>query len=424
MPNGDSLNDTPLTDTAYEKALAVLRKCAEPTGIKAAAEYYPDVWTRDSMIAALGALLAGEEAFDTAVRNGLVRMAETMTETGHVHNYIPHRGVSTGTLNNAIDANLWFLIGHWYYWRQRGDTDFVVEHLDAMERALFWLRCQDSNEDGLLESQEGADWADLFPNRNTVLLPNVLYHRALAGLAEMQEAAGRDGSRCRSLAREVREGLRLLFWLEGSDEHLERTLAAMARRGEWKYIYKQMHGLYWSRDYFFAYMPFREVPRDRFDTLGNLAAILFGVADAEQTARILDYIRTRGIDRPHPCKACYPPIYPGDRDWRDYMLNREYCKPHSAHNGGIWPFIGGFYVAALAHAGRQEEAGRQLLRLAEANRRGLRKEWEFNELLHGESGEPFGAADQAWSAGMYLFAHYAVRGTATSLVPGTSEPVS
>ena len=40
-----------------------------------------------------------------------------------------------------------------------------------------------------------------------------------------------------------------------------------------------------------------------------------------------------------------------------------------------------------------------LLNLAELNRRG-----QFNEWHHGETGEPLGAQDQAWSAGMYLFA--------------------
>ena len=34
------------------------------------------------------------------------------------------------------------------------------------------------------------------------------------------------------------------------------------------------------------------------------------------------------------------------------MLN----LPHYYHNGGIWPFIGGFYVAALVKAGRLKEA--------------------------------------------------------------------
>ena len=35
-------------------------------------------------------------------------------------------------------------------------------------------------------------------------------------------------------------------------------------------------------------------------------------------------------------------------------------------------------------------------------------EWEFNEWLHGETGQPMGYAYQGWSAGMYLYAYHAV----------------
>ena len=95
-------------------------------------------------------------------------------------------------------------------------------------------------------------------------------------------------------------------------------------------------------------------------------------------------------------------MQPGDSDWRDYYgaLN----VPHHYHNGGVWPFLGGFYVAALVKASRTEAASHALQQLAELNRSG-----HFNEWHHGESGAPMGAEDQAWSAGMYLFACECVR---------------
>jgi glycogen debranching enzyme len=110
----------------------------------------------------------------------------------------------------------------------------------------------------------------------------------------------------------------------------------------------------------------------------------------------------------HPLPALFPAVQPGDPDWRDYygMLN----VPHHYHNGGVWPFIGGFYVAALVKCGRLEQAGQAFARLTELNRRG-----GFNEWHHGESGEPMGVRDQAWSAGMYLFARECLR-TAQALI--------
>ena len=41
------------------------------------------------------------------------------------------------------------------------------------------------------------------------------------------------------------------------------------------------------------------------------------------------------------------PLQPGDKDWRDYYRVRNLNLPHHYHNGGAWPFIGGFYVAVI-----------------------------------------------------------------------------
>jgi hypothetical protein len=154
-------------------------------------------------------------------------------------------------------------------------------------------------------------------------------------------------------------------------------------------------------------MAFRDYA-DRFDTLGNLLAILFGVANAAQAGKILDYIHGCGLNEPYPVQAVYPVLQPGDKDWRDYYRVRNLNLPHHYHNGGAWPFIGGLYVAALVQAGRQAEAERQLARLTDMVRAGRTREWEFNEWFHGQAGRPMGFAGQSWTAAMYLFAHDAV----------------
>ena len=46
-----------------------------------------------------------------------------------------------------------------------------------------------------------------------------------------------------------------------------------------------------------------------------------------------------------PLRSLTPVVRPGDPDWRDYYGTLN--VPHHYHNGGVWPFIGGFYVAAL-----------------------------------------------------------------------------
>ncbi len=115
------------------------------------------------------------------------------------------------------------------------------------------------------------------------------------------------------------------------------------------------------------------------------------------------------MDYPYPVKAIYPSLHPGDKDWRDYYAIDALNFPDHYINGGIWPFIGGFYVAALVRAKRWKEAEEQLVKLAAANQLAVTGEWGFHEWLHGTSGRPNGAPNQAWSAAMYLYAHHAVK---------------
>ena len=82
-----------------------------------------------------------------------------------------------------------------------------------------------------------------------------------------------------------------------------------------------------------------------------------------------------------------------------FNFNHTLWRGAHYHNGGVWPFIGGFYVAALVKARRLETAAQTLDRLTELNRSG-----EFNEWHHGQTHEPMGVANQAWSAALYLFA--------------------
>jgi len=95
------------------------------------------------------------------------------------------------------------------------------------------------------------------------------------------------------------------------------------------------------------------------------------------------------------------PIRRTDSLWRAYMARHRQNFEHRYHNGGIWPFIGGFWVMTLALLGKRRLAARQLERLARVN---AINGWEFNEWFHGKTGKPSGMAGQSWNAAMYLLA--------------------
>lgn len=354
-----------LIEDALVRATDVLDRCSTPNGLFASPVKYNAVYARDALICSLGGLISGEERFVRQWFKTMDTLMDRQSDTGQIPNcvdtFVPSRPrlVAFG----AADASLWFVLTLAYAERLLGPRpEFHV----AAERALEWLKYQDAHEEGLIEQQEATDWMDIIANRGHVLYTNVLYFAALELRGDIKRA------------HLVREAINGFLW---------KNHCGYFRPWAWK----QEHGNW-------------------FDTPANCFAIAFGLADEQQTESILAYIAKNKLDEPYPVRTIHPPIKPGDKDWREYYrTEHELNLPDQYHNGGVWPWVGGLYVAALVRAGRLDRARDALYRLALANKQGRKREWEFNEWIHGISGEPRGSADQGWSAGMYLYAHLCVR---------------
>ncbi len=404
-----------LLEDARQRARMVLHRSATAHGFRASAlsAGYPQIWARDSMITFLGAATTGDPELVAAGRASLETMSAHLSRRGMVQlNVNPDTGYVSTENAGAADANLWYILGHYFYFLVTGDVAFLHEHWATIDQALIWLEYQDMNECGLLEVPEAGNWMDLLGVRYNVLYDNVLYYAAILAHQEMSQHQ-LEGVNCHRPdvdAAGIHERINLLMWIdrcwvaEHFAQHLEKLKAF---RLEWFMVYHNM-GTISSRPFYLPWVAFREYG-DWCDSLSNLLAILTGVADWHRAEHILRYMHQVGMAEPYPTKAIHPPIFPGERHWREYYRSRNLNLPHQYHNGGIWPMIGGFHVAALVRHNWLKEAERLLVALAEANRQGQDGEWEFNEWLHGACGHPMGFAQQTWSAAMFLYADHAVR---------------
>jgi len=354
------------------------------------------------MISLLGARLSADDQIQTALHASVSILRRHQSPNGEIPNNVDWE---TGRPNFRAyaDGGLWWIVG----------SSLLAPDPATVQIVLGWYECQDVDASGLLHMQESADWQDLFCTRGKGLYLNCLYVIALRAAAKALALSDlAESERYLRRAEHVADQVNKLFWYNGDGDmlpHMSHTFSTESRkhdalgRQRWMPQKRQLV----DEQHFLPYLGFRAVG-EWFDSLGNLLAILSGVADQRRSDIVLDFIERHSLNT-WPLKSLTPVVRQGDSDWRDYYGTLN--LPHHYHNGGAWPFIGGFYVAALLKAGRQAAAASALQKLAALNQEG-----EFNEWHHGETGAAMGVRDQAWSAGMYIFAFESVRSGQVELV--------
>lgn len=401
---------TALTDEAYSIALEKLKNNLTNDGLLAAAPFsfegeqkaYTALYSRDIGISALGILASGDEPLIAGLKQSLTSLAKAQSKLGQIPFYVkPEENTTQWRTPGSIDGTLWWCIATLKYVSATDDHAFYAAHREHLEHAFIWLQYQDTNHDSLLEQGEAADWADEMPRQGMVLYSNALWYWLVKLRIEIEERAD-----LQTLAQRIHEGVNTVFWIHKQkdrnisyipDNHYTQT--NVFAKGLIEYINTQVVYL----PYYLSYVGHKTYEL-RCDTLGNILACLVGLADDKQCSQVIQHIIHSGSNRPFPLVALYPPIFPGEPDWRPYMAKGRQNFPHQYHNGGIWPFIGGFWVQLLQKS-QPHLAAAELEQLARANQVG---DWEFNEYLHGEHGTPMGVPLQSWSMAMYLAAYRTV----------------
>jgi glycogen debranching enzyme len=325
------------------------------------------------MIASLGASLINTK-FKNVFKRSLELLNKEQSGLGQIPNAVGDYNTDRKSkiTFNTIDSTLWYIIGNFVYSKAYNDKTFLEKYQKNIDKAFLWLKHQDPNEDTLLAQQPTMDWQDAFPHKyGRTINTHALYYPALKMFGQNKLA-----EHIKKIVNGDKEKYLSLY-----DEKLGYYLP---------WVWKNHDG---DRE-----------QEEWFDALGNLLAIVTGLATPKIAESILEYIETQEINKPYPCKAIYPPIKPGDKEWHSYFSKCLAKDPYQYLNGGVWPFIGAFYVAALIKVKNYKKAEKELNNLAQANKLGKEGEWEFNEWLDGKSGEPKGTPEQGWSAGAYVYA--------------------
>lgn len=334
---------------------------------------YPEPYTRDLMFSIFGIAVSENPILTGSIREALEMLAVNQTERGHIPSLV-HDKEDRG----ASDTTPLFLVGTAIFRKISGEPYFLQE---AVNKALIWMEYQSPSDRYLVAQQPTSDWRDEQWITGYGLFVNTLVYTYLK--------------------------------LLGKDERADKMRQEMSRFTiTGTFSHKHVHeGLVVKHKPYYALWSYKIHSSERFDLLGNSLAILSGISSRTRSDEMISWIeeecaamREKGELAINLPPNFFPYINPEDPDWHTrYAI---YNKPGEYHNGGVWPFICGFYVAALVAAKRFSLAEEKLVELTHcikiANTEKV--DYGFNEWIKAQDGKPMGQDWQTWSAALYLYA--------------------
>jgi hypothetical protein len=343
---------------------------------------YPEPYTRDLMFSVFGIAVSDNPKLLRSIRKVLETLAKNQTERGHIPSLV-HDKEDRG----SSDTTPLFLLAVGIFRKVTGENDFLLE---AVNKALKWMEYQSPSDRHLVAQQPTSDWRDEQWVTGYGLFVNTVVYSYLRLLGFSDKA----DKMCQDMGR---------FTITGGNQH--------------RHVHE---GLVVKHKPYYAFWSYKIHSSERFDLLGNSLAILSGLASPSRAEEMITWIEDEcdemkkkgelAVDLP---PNFFPFIQPDDPDWLPrYEI---YNMPGEYHNGGIWPFICGLYVAALVAAEKYTLAREKLVALTRCVKMSTNTElgFGFNEWIKAQDGLPKGQDWQTWSAALYLYAAKCVEEKAT-----------
>jgi len=334
---------------------------------------YPEPYTRDLMFSIFGIAVSENGKLWESIRKVLETLAKNQTKHGHIPSLV-HDMEDRG----SSDTTPLFLIGAGIFRKVSGEKDFLSK---AVEKALTWMEYQSPSDRNLVAQQPTSDWRDEQWVTGYGLFVNTLVYSYLRLLRKNDKADRMHSEMSR-------------FTITGGTKH-----------------HHVHEGLVVKHKPYYALWSYKIHSSERFDLLGNSLAILSGIASHSRAEEMISWVEEEcenmrksgdlAVDLP---PNFFPYIKPEDPDWHPrYAI---FNKPGEYHNGGVWPFVCGFYVAALVAAKKYILAREKLVSLTHLIKvtNSAEVSFGFNEWIKAQDGRPMGQDWQTWSAAIYLYA--------------------
>jgi len=334
---------------------------------------YPEPYTRDLMLSVFGIAVSENKKLLESIRKVLETLAKNQTE----HGLIPSLVNDRENLGSS-DTTPLFLLGVGIFRKVSRKKYFLNT---AVKKALNWMEYQSPSDRNMVAQQPTSDWRDEQWVTGYGLFVNALVYSYLRILGKNDKADKMHSEMSR-------------FTITGGT------------------IHRHVHeGLVVKHKPYYALWSYKIHSSERFDLLGNSLAILSGIASPSRAEDMISWIeeecdsmKKKGDLAVNLPPNFFPFIKPEDPDWHPrYAI---YNRPGEYHNGGIWPFVCGLYVAALVAAKKYSLASEKLVELTHLIKLSntAKVSFGFNEWIKAQNGKPMGQDWQTWSAALYLYA--------------------
>jgi hypothetical protein len=325
------------------------------------------------MLSVFGIAVSENTKLLESIRKVLETLAKNQTEHGLIPSLVNDR-----ENRGSSDTTPLFLLGVGIFRKVSGKKYFLNT---AVKKALNWMEYQSPSDRNMVAQQPTSDWRDEQWVTGYGLFVNALVYSYLRILGKNDKADKMHSEMSR-------------FTITGGT------------------IHRHVHeGLVVKHKPYYALWSYKIHSSERFDLLGNSLAILSGIASPSRAEDMISWIeeecdsmKKKGDLAVNLPPNFFPFIKPEDPDWHPrYAI---YNRPGEYHNGGIWPFVCGLYVAALVAAKKYSLASEKLVELTHLIKLSntAKVSFGFNEWIKAQNGKPMGQDWQTWSAALYLYA--------------------
>ena len=316
---------------------------------------YKRVFARDAFWIFMASILSGDRTLIKGCKDSIRTLAAHQRDDGAIpSNVSPDGKTSYGIINPRVDSTTLYVIGCIKFAYRYPEEQILEDHFESIEKAFLYLENTWENKKyELLFIPQAGNWADEYLQQGVVLYDEVLWYMAIKEYSKVLKNINKERSvYYAEKAERVKKLINEKFWIENLDKDREYIYSNMTNKFNFEKAGYYIH---------FFYAPARDkvsfnYPQGIFDAFGNILAILAELPTEEQIGKIVNFIDEISVNK-YPLIPAHYPFF-SEETFRYQKLYQYRFKEFVGHyhNGGLWPWYTGPFVASMVKNARKETA--------------------------------------------------------------------